>query len=358
MTKNVLLLVTCLAAGLAAAPLSAQSETSEPAEEVVDVAPAPPTIPPPMIMQDVPRPPMRTVPDPRPSLRPPLPPPPPPPPIAQIPATDLPKSDPKSGAKLEWQQSPVMFIPSAVKAGDGKVFENTTIVTVPLVWASSARLGADVTIVGAGETVALKAGDILPRVVLRTERGIDQRVSLFCTRSRLGQQTANPSLFGKLLDGITQSLSDAQRCLQDTDGDGKLDLAVILGEGSDIIKGDDIEPVSFESLFAEPIPGKEDILTIQMTGVGRKNVQFLLDITLLGKPMQFDTLTSGFRRANKFTSVSYEEGKPSSASILGVRITITDAVRKENHATLEWAPLNNDPFDFVIIPTQLYRSYY
>lgn len=356
MTKNVLLLVTCLAAGLTAAPLSAQSETPEPAEEAVEVAPAPLVIPPPMIMLDVPRPPMRTVPDPRPA------PPPPPPPIAQIPATDLPKgdlkSDPKSGAKLEWQQSPVMFIPSSVKAGDGKIFENTTIITAPLVWASSARLGADVAIVGAGETVALKAGDILPRVVLRTATGIDQRVSLFCTRSRLGQQTANPSLFGKLLDGITQSLSDAQRCLQDTDGDGKLDLAVILGEGSDIIKGDDIDPVPFESLFAEPIPGNEDFLTIQMTGVGRKNVQFFLDIKLLGKSMQFDTLTSGFRRANKFTSVSYEEGKPSSASILGVRITITDAVRKENHATLEWAPLNNNPFDFVIIPTQLYRSYY
>ena len=102
--------------------------------------------------------------------------------------------------KLEWFQSPVLFLPGQVKAWSASLAEQDTIFQAPLVWALAGRLGSDVTIAGPGEPVTLKAGDILPRVNLRIGAGIDQRdrASLSGLDDALGQRIELGALAGEL----------------------------------------------------------------------------------------------------------------------------------------------------------------
>jgi len=317
---------------------SAQEAATAVAEQP---APAPVLLIPPPAPRAVVPPPIQTVP----VLSPPPAPPAPPP---QLAVTTL-----AGGVeKLEWFQSPVLFLPGQVKAGSASLAEQDTIFQAPLVWALAGRLGSDVTIAGPGEPVTLKAGDILPRVNLRIGAGIDQRYTLYCTRNRVLQKVQSSGWLAKLQRNIMDSMNDAQWCLQDTDNDGKLDLAVVLNAGAPVTEAAKIEPVAFEASFAVPIPGDEDHLTMSMYRVGKKEVGILLSIKQMGRALKFDTLTSGYYAGNQLTNIPYAADGTGMKSILGVRIKVSEPDQKGNRASIEWLPVA-DRGPFVQIPSEL-----
>ena len=256
--------------------------------------------------------------------------------------------------KMNWEQAPTAFLPGLVKPGAKRVTESGVIAQGPLVWSMAAYLQGDVTIEGIGAPVVLKAGDVLPRTSLRTATGFDDRYALFCTTSRI--RTEGKDIFSSMLD----SFRDAQWCLQDSDGNGTLDLAVALSAGAPVKKAADIEPIPYEMRFGQEIPGDDSHVQFRLNRVGKKVVTLSISISQLGEIMQFDTLRSGRHNVRSFNSIKYEQGKPAQGSILGIEFDVTDANQKENWADIEWRPSPAGRREILPIPwkTRITVSYF
>lgn len=253
----------------------------------------------------------------------------------QLPVTQLVGTE----KKLRWRQMPAVFLPGLTEAGRERVLENDALVKIPLHWAMSAYLQGDVTIEGIGDPVELKAGDVIPQVVLEEGRGIDDRFTLFCTRSRILQKEND--LLLSILDGAR----DAQWCLQDTDSDGMFDLAVALSAGAPVKKAADITPV--------PYDGDDNFVSFTMTRVSKKYVDIGLNIFQSGKPMAFQTMTSGTYRASSTTRIRYRDVDTATVKILGVDFEVHFADRKANQAEVEWGPAPFNSSAIIPIPTKL-----
>ena len=270
----------------------------------------------------------------------------------QVPVTDL----IGTAKKLKWVQTPVLFMPSRIRQDERRVLENAALVEAPLVWGMSGRLGADVTIDGAGEVISLKKGDLLPEVVILSDGKRDGRYTLYCTRNRIVQKEKGLNIIGAITNNIIDSLRDSQRCLQDTNSDGRLDLAVILGEGNVLIKAADISPIPFDMLIAEPIQGDGDKLAISMFRVGKKDVGLWLDVWMNGEKLMFTSLLSGTYDEKRNTQIRYTGFTSGTGAVMGVKFQVLEADPKTNEATLRWAPITNDPYHFIVIPRDAYTG--
>jgi len=261
----------------------------------------------------------------------------------QLPVTQLIGTE----KKLKWRQMPAVFLPGLTEAGRERVLENDALVKIPLHWAMSAYLQGDVTIEGIGDPVVLKAGDVMPQVVLEEGRGVDDRFTLFCTRSRILQKQND------LLLSIFDGARDAQWCLQDSDSDGQFDLAVALAAGAPVKKAADITPVPYEMRYGQRIPGDDDFVSFRMTRVSKKHVDIGLSIFQSGKPMAFQTMTSGMYRASSTTRIRYRDVDTATTRILGVDFEVHFADRKANQAEVEWGPAPFNSSAIIPIPTKL-----
>lgn len=284
--------------------------------------------------------------------------PPSPPPIQTAPAqpTPIPVTQlATDGQKPDWFQSPVLFLPGRTKGGSGNFRESQTIFEAPLVWAMAGRIGADVTISGPGAPVQLKAGDVLPAVAPRMDGRVDERFTLFCTRNKIIQKSKSYGFLDDLEYGLMRGMRDAQWCLQDSDGDGELDLAVVLNAGAPISQAAAIEPVPYEVRNGETILGGDDRLRVILNRVGKRETTLMLSIRQMGREMTFDTLTSGLYEASKFTNVTNSLDEKSWTSVLGISFGVSQPDQKGNSASIEWLPVANNA-SYVVIPTELVRN--
>ena len=373
----------CAVSALAVSFSVSAQDGSQDAEETAqstETAPPPVTVrpvasPPPESMKPVPvpppAPPVLRIPPPAPMVSPAPPAPPPPaPPSARIsrlttpPPTDVMAPYPANQLaatnligrekKLEWFQAPAVFLPGLTEPGRERVVENTVLLRAPLHWAISARLKGDVTIAGVGDPIELKDGDILPQVILRDGRGFDDRFTLFCTRSRIHQKSSGLDIMGSIIN----SMKDAQWCLQDSDSDGTLDLAVVLAAGAPIKKAQDITPIPYEVRYGQQIPGDDSFVSFAFNHVGRKDVGLGLAVFQAGEAMVFDTLTSGVYRAKSQTMVRHRDVDEPTANILGIKFRVHYADRKENLAEIEWEPGQFNRSAIITIPWRLTTTYY
>ena len=271
-------------------------------------------------------------------------------PANQLPATDLIGSE----DKLKWFQSPAVFLPGLTEPGRERVVENTVLLRAPLHWAVSAKLGGDVTIAGIGDPVVLSAGDILPQVVLQKKRDLDDRFVLFCTRTRVHQKSSGLDIMGSILN----SMKDAQWCLQDSNSDGTLDLAVVLAAGAPIKKAQDITPIPYTVRYGQKIPGDDSFVAFSFDHVGRNDVGLGLTVIQAGEAMVFDTMRSGAYSARRQTMVRHRNVDAPTANILGVSFRVHHADRKENLAEIEWEPGQFNRSAIITIPWRLTTTYY
>ena len=248
-----------------------------------------------------------------------------------------------------WLESPMIFKPSDIVAGERQVAENEVFAEAPLRWALAGTLEQDVVVIGAGESVTLKAGEILPQVLVPKDGKLEGGRILLCTRSKIVEKREGIGFIAKLVDDLRDSLSDAQRCVEDTDGDGKVDRALVLGEGKSEILAEPIAPTGFQSLTEQVVPGGEDKVTLTLVSVGNSRTTLALNIYQRGVPRMFDTLVSGRFLAKGLPTFQHKAGLPESLDNLGVRISLLTAERKQNTATLRWTAMAAK-HEFAVIP--------
>lgn len=253
-------------------------------------------------------------------------------------------------------ESPVVFLPSDVASGERRVSENETFIEVPLRWVFSGKLAQDVDVVTPGGTVTLRAGDVLPEVLIPVNGRIEGGRTLLCTRNKVIEKTKGEDpLFGAL-GALSNSLRDGQSCVEDTDKDGKVDRALVLAKGQAEIAAAPITPTAVTMLSNEVIPGSGDRLTIGLIAVGRTNTTLWVNIFQRGKRRNFDTMQSGRFSTKAMPVFRHKNGFPVTANSLGIELALLGAVQKENAATISWK-VTARPGEYVIIPRVRNISY-
>ena len=246
-------------------------------------------------------------------------------------------------------ESPVVFLPSDVANGERRVSENETFIEVPLRWVFSGKLEQDVAVVTEGGTVTLRAGEVLPEVLIPLNGKIEGGRTLLCTRNKvIEKRKGGDPLFG-ILGSVSDSLRDGQHCVEDTDKDGKVDRALVLGKGQAELAAAPITPTAVTMLNNEVIPGGEDKLTIGLIAVGRTNTTLWVNIIQRGTRRNFDTMRSGRFTTDAMPVFRYKDGFPVTVNSLGIEIALLGAVQKENAATIRWK-VTARPGEYVIIP--------
>ena len=269
-------------------------------------------------------------------------------PANQRPVTDFLGNE----SKLEWQQAPFLLLPGLLEEGQKRVVEGETLFEMPLLWSQAAYLDSEVKIEGVGDSKIFERGSILPATVLRTENGIDQRYTLFCNYNRVAESYRDPVF------EFLNSARDARWCLQDTDGDGTLDIAVVLSAGAPVKKAADIEPVPYEMRYGQSDPESENYVSFTLERVGRKTVRIRLDVVQFGDERPFQTLTTGPYQARRLNDIDYEAGRIGRGAILGINFGVREANRKDNLAEIDWVTQSSARRQVLVIPRTVTYSYY
>lgn len=236
------------------------------------------------------------------------------------------------------QQSPIIFLPGQAEGGERQFKEGEAIITFPLRWALSTRLGTDVTL-GQGETAfTLPAGSLLPAVLFR-EIGTNNKREAYCTRSRVAERKEGSGFLGHMVGGMFNNLQDKQVCLEDTDKDGAFDNIVVLGDGRGITEAGAIDPLPFKQLVAEPMGTSDDVAQVSMWRVGRSVVQLWLEVRQQGKSRHFTSMVSGEYVAQQVSTIRFSGKRAAPLYQFGVRYDVVDADTKASQATLRWQPM-------------------
>ncbi len=246
-------------------------------------------------------------------------------------------------------ESPVVFLPSDVASGERRVSENDTFIDVPLRWALAGKLGQDVAVVTASGTYTLRAGEVLPQLLIPVNGRIDGGRILLCSRNKVVEKRKGEEPITGLVAAISDSLRDAQYCVEDTDKDGRADRALVLGKGSKELPAGPIAPTEVVLLNNEVIPGGEDKLTVGLIQVSKNTTTLWLNIIQRGKRRNFDTMVSGRWTAKGMPVFRHTSGFPITVNVLGVEISLLAAAHKENAATFSWKAVA-PPGEAVVIP--------
>ncbi|MEO0062791.1 MAG: hypothetical protein RLZZ08_1351 [Pseudomonadota bacterium] len=262
-------------------------------------------------------------------------------------AADAPQ--PPQQLALKVQQSPIVFLPGRVEAGSGDFKEIQLIVQVPLRWAMSTRLAQEVVVQNDKGALTFAKGALLPEVAVRRGSAREILFFAFCTRSRVAETREGSGLAGVMFGSMLNSLRDGQQCLQDTNGDGKLDRAIALGMGPDVVDLGAVEPVPFTELKGEPINPDADSAQFILARVGRRAISVNFGIQQQGGWRRFTTMQSGRFHANSYFDVGYGEGQTARHEVMGLGFTVDQADPKGNHATVRWEPAATRD-EFVVVP--------
>lgn len=265
---------------------------------------------------------------------------------------------PVHAADVKWEQAPTGFLANSAPRGtfdyQGR---NAEIARIPLVWVEAARIDAPVTFTFGKETQTLSAGTSLPAVTLRNAAPGGQERLVYCTPSRVKEKVKTASLFAVLENSLVNSLSDSQKCLEDTDNDGTFDRTLMVGQGpNDMTTGIAIAPLPYAVVRNQPI-GPKDYVVLKLAGVGKDSVTIEFAIYQDGKQKRFKKVVAGgysAERMNRFKRVP-DFGAP--REIFGIRFVIVAADPQGKSVKIEWpqgAPTDALP----LIPLEVNYNYF
>lgn len=251
-----------------------------------------------------------------------------------------------------WQQPPAIMMPGLIAPAQATVNEDDPVVELPLRWPEAIRLAQQVGILDGNDEIMVEAGTLLPKVQIGQGSGAR---AVFCTRrGGLSVQLPRAALFpGGLLLGAYDSLVDGQTCLEDSDGDGRLDRVVLLGESGNLPRdAGSIEPVPFDVLRGEAIDLATDLLRISLRSVRARTVRIEVNFVQKGARQTFDVLSSGPYTTTRFVELGYGEGGNGSTQIFGVDLRVIEADRRAGTALIAWAPVTG-PNEIIVVPSQV-----
>jgi hypothetical protein len=152
-------------------------------------------------------------------------------------------------------ESPVLFFPADVEAAERQAKEGEIFLTIPFRWAFSGKLDRDVEVVAGEHRATLRAGELLPKVLIPAPGKTNEGRFLFCTRNKVIEDRKGAAPLAALVDSLRDSLRDAQFCVEDTDADGKVDRGVVFGKSKTEIVGESFAPATVTDFANEIIPG-------------------------------------------------------------------------------------------------------
>lgn len=246
-------------------------------------------------------------------------------------------------------ESPVLFFPADVEAAERKATEGEIFLTIPLRWAFSGKLDRDVDVVAGEHRVTLRAGELLPKVLIPAPGKTNEGRFLYCTRNKVIEERKGAAPFAALVDSLRDSLRDAQFCVEDTDADGKVDRGLVLGKSKTEITGESFAPATVAESANEIIPGGGDRVDIKLDAVGKKRSRLLVTVWQNGGPRPFSEMQSGRFSAEAFPSIDHKTGFPAATTVFGVRVSVLGVEQAANTATLGWRPVAGRR-EYVIIP--------
>jgi hypothetical protein len=253
-------------------------------------------------------------------------------------------------------ESPVVFLPADIKSTEQQVSKGEDFAAAPLRWAFAGSLAQDVRVVLNGETVTLKAGEVLPQVLIPAADTPDGGRILLCTRNKVVENRKGGSPFGQLLGSLRDSLRDAQHCVEDTDKDGKVDLALVLGKDKAELRAAPITPTAATLMTDAVIPGDGDLVTFSLVWVTTNRTRISTTIYQRGTPRMWNTLQSGRYSAQSPFDFQHSDGFPTATVQLGIEIVLLASDKKAQVATLRWRA-SARPGDRVVIPRDTNVTY-
>lgn len=255
-------------------------------------------------------------------------------------------------------ESPVLFFPADVEAAERQAKEGEIFLTIPFRWAFSGKLDRDVEVVAGEHRATLRAGELLPKVLIPAPGKTNEGRFLFCTRNKVIEDRKGAAPLAALVDSLRDSLRDAQFCVEDTDADGKVDRGVVFGKSKTEIVGESFAPATVTDFANEIIPGGGDRVDIKLDAVGKKRSRLLVNVWQNGDPRPFSEMQSGRFSAEVFPSIEHKTSFPAATTVFGVRISVLGVEPAANTATLGWRPLAGRR-EFVIIPrvTNVYTTF-
>lgn len=221
------------------------------------------------------------------------------------------------------------------------------VVSRPALWALSAQLDAKLVLPTSEGNVEIEAGTVMPATLVAGLPGSDGETLVFCTVSKAADKVVTTRLLGVLGSKIVDSLSDGQKCLIDSDKDGKAEKAFLLNVGN----ADDRLPKAIDTValnvseFREAGVGNH--VSIRLTK--SKHIEFIIDIQQQGKSMKFDAITVPEGSFSKRKTVGKNPQFPIEFQYYGAKFTITDFDPETRSATIRFNGQNRD--DLVVVPT-------
>ena len=202
-------------------------------------------------------------------------------------------------AGARWRETDQVFAANSSPRGERTFARNEEVLRLPLLWEQATVLDQSVNFAVGAEIGELSAGTVLPLVKFSAAGDGSDMVEIFCTPRRPGERSLEGGIMGAMFGGVAtralaRSLTDTQRCLQDTDGDGSFDRTLIVGEGdNDFVIGPALDPFPYQVRSYVPISESDDAVVITLRSVRRSGVRFQFDIIQLGEPRNFDSATDG-----------------------------------------------------------------
>lgn len=226
------------------------------------------------------------------------------------------------------------------------------VLDLPLFWANAATLRGEANVQTDEALEHLAAGTVLPMQMLAESGGVPLRA--YCTPRRGAERAADRGVLGQLpalgwwVRRAVRAATDRQLCLIDSDGDGRADQSLVVGDGPPAMRTPHaIAPVAIDTADLVPI-SSDDRVQLQLTRVGRDWAELTLIILQEGDPRRFDEVSGHWGSSLRVSRVT--EGGP--ASILGADFSLLTVDRDNRTARIEW-PAGVDPRQFAIIPDRL-----
>lgn len=238
------------------------------------------------------------------------------------------KPKPKSQAGLFYRAG-------NVKAGIRTFGPGDIIVKQPTLWGLSAKLTIPATINLDGEALFIPDGAVLPAVTIVGIPNATGEIIAFCTQAEKADKVLTTSVFGVLGAKIADSLSDGQKCLLDSDGDGKADQGFLLNDGK---RQDRLpQPISPVPLNIAELreAGFDYAVTIEL--VKSKKPTFQINILHDGKFKQFNTINTALGSYSKSSSIPKKSPLPQELNVFGTKFRVLAFNAETREATLEFA---------------------
>lgn len=170
-------------------------------------------------------------------------------------------------------------------AGSRTLAKDQALWSIPLRWPKAAILEHPTQIIADDRRVNLNVGDVLVQTRLQFDDPSLASAVSFCLPRRAEPNKMAVALIG---DMIARSLSDGQFCIIDKDGDGTVEMSVLINAGSPAARTPvAIAPIRYRSDVGVEI-GKGDYARL----VYRSGQKFELEFYEQGSKRRYDTFTT------------------------------------------------------------------